>query len=70
LRKALRGGLGFVAGPILAVYLHGLLEQTDVLGALLGATPELALEGTFDQLADALDEHLDMAAVAAAAGIT
>jgi adenosylcobyric acid synthase len=70
LRKALRGGLGFVTGPILAVYLHGLLEQTDILAALFGATPELALEATFDLLADALEEHLDMAAVTAAAGIT
>jgi adenosylcobyric acid synthase len=69
LRKAFRGGLGFVSGPILAVYLHGLLEQTDILGALFGSTPELGLEQTFDRLADALDEHLDMAAVAAAAGI-
>lgn len=69
LRKALRGDLGFVSGPILAVYLHGLLEQTDVLAALFGATPELALERTFDQLADAVDEQLDMRAVLAAAGL-
>jgi adenosylcobyric acid synthase len=69
LRKAFRGGLGFVAGPVLAVYLHGLLEQTDVLRALFGTTPELDLEQTFDRLADAVDEHLDTRAVAAAAGI-
>lgn len=69
LRRVLPGDLGFVAGPILAVYLHGLLEQTHVLGALFGATPQLGLDQTFDRLADAVDEHLDMAAVAAAAGI-
>jgi adenosylcobyric acid synthase len=69
LRKALRSDLGFVAGPILAVYLHGLLEQTAVLAALFGATPELGLEETFDRLADAVDEHLDMKAVTAAAGL-
>jgi adenosylcobyric acid synthase len=70
LRKALRGDLGFVAGPILAVYLHGLLEQSETLAALFGATPEVGLEETFDRLADAVDEFVDMQAVAAAAGVT
>ncbi len=69
-RKALRGGLGFVAGPVLAFYLHGLFEQTEVLRALFGAVPELGLDETFDRLADHMEEHLDMRAVAAAAGLT
>jgi adenosylcobyric acid synthase len=69
-RKALRGGLGFVAGPVLAFYLHGLLEQTEVLRALFGTVPELGLDETFDRLADHIEEHLDMRAVTAAAGLT
>jgi adenosylcobyric acid synthase len=69
LREALRGNLGFVAGPILAVYLHGLLEQTDVLAALFDAIPGLGLEQTFERLADAVDEYVDMQAVVAAAGV-
>jgi adenosylcobyric acid synthase len=69
LRRAFRGGLGFVGGPVLAFYLHGLFEQAAVLGALFGAAPGIGLDQTFDALADALDEHLDMGAVAAAAGL-
>jgi len=69
-RRALRGGLGFAAGPVLAFYLHGLFEQPDVLRALFGAVPALDLDQTFDRLADALEEHLDMRAVVAAAGLT
>jgi adenosylcobyric acid synthase len=69
LRKAFRSDLGFVAGPILAVYLHGLFEQTAVLAALFGAAPELGLDETFDRLAAAVDEHLDMKAVVAATGL-
>jgi len=69
-RRAFRGGLGFVAGPVLAFYLHGLFEQPNVLRALFGAVPELGLEETFDRLADVVEEHVDMRAVANAAGLS
>src|SRR5207248_6560031 len=52
--EALPGGLGFVDGPVLGVYLHGLFEQPELLEALFGATPSRSLEQTFDELADAV----------------
>jgi adenosylcobyric acid synthase len=69
LADALPDGLGFVAGSVLAVYVHGLLEDPEVVRALVGAAPAATLEDAFDQLADALDEHLDMDAVARLAGV-
>jgi len=67
--EALPGGLGFVEGRTLAVYLHGLFEQAQIVRALLGSTPADALEETFDFLADALDAHVDTDAVARLAGV-
>ncbi len=58
--EALPNGLGFVAGPVLAVYLHGLFEQPAFLQALLGAAPRRSLEQAFDELADAVEDNLDV----------
>lgn len=69
LTPALPDGLGWVAGPILAVYLHGLFEHDDVLRALFGARVARTLEDTFEELADALDDHIDMRAVSELAGV-
>jgi adenosylcobyric acid synthase len=69
LREALPGGLGWVAGPVLAVYLHGLFENAAAVEALFGAAWERSLDQTFEELADAVDTHLDMASVAALAGM-
>jgi adenosylcobyric acid synthase len=69
LREAVPGGLGWVAGPVLAVYLHGLFEHQAAVRALLGAAPAQSLDQTFDELADAVDAHLDMDSVAALAGV-
>jgi adenosylcobyric acid synthase len=69
LEKALPDGLGWAAGPILGVYLHGLFEQPRVVEALLGEPVSRTLDDTFDRLADAVDESLDMDAVAALAGL-
>src|SRR5918999_1068958 len=68
-REAVPGGLGWVAGPVLAIYLHGLFEHEAAVQALLGAVPAESLERTFDDLADAVDAHLDMASIAALAGV-
>ena len=46
-------------GRVLATTVHGLLEDPDVLDALLGFRPPPVLERTFDVLADAIDAHLD-----------
>ena len=69
LLEAVSGGLGWVAGSVLALYLHGLFEHEAAVQALLGAGPARSLDQTFDELADAVDTHLDMDAVAALAGI-
>jgi adenosylcobyric acid synthase len=61
--EALSGGLGFAAGPVLGVYLHGMFEQPHLVEALLGSSPERQLEQVFDELADAAEAHLDLAAV-------
>ena len=54
---------------MLGVYLHGLFECEPFTAAVVGAAPEHGLEATFEVLADALDEHLDMGRVAALAGV-
>jgi adenosylcobyric acid synthase len=69
LAEALPGGLGYVQGPVLAVYVHGLCEQPAIVRALVGEAPARTLDDAFDQLADALDEHVDMDAVARLAGV-
>jgi adenosylcobyric acid synthase len=66
---ALPQGLGFVAGNVLGVYLHGLLEDPPTVEALTGVRPQLSLDETFDDLADALDRHLEMERVRALAGL-
>jgi adenosylcobyric acid synthase len=69
LREALPDGLGWVADSVLAIYLHGLFEHEAAARALFGAGPAQSLDETFDELADAVDAHLDMDSVAALAGI-
>jgi len=46
-------------GGVLATTVHGLLEDPEVLDALVGVRPPPVLDATFDALADAVDEHLD-----------
>ena len=52
-------GLGFVCGRVLGVYLHGLFEQPDFAAALLGSAPPRCLDAQLDDLADAVEPHLD-----------
>jgi adenosylcobyric acid synthase len=61
--EALPDGLGFVDGPVLGVYLHGLFEQPEPIAALFGESPARSLEEAFDELADAVEEHLDVSAL-------
>jgi adenosylcobyric acid synthase len=68
LRKAFRSDLGYVAGSILVTQIHGVFEDPVVLAALFGASAG-TLDAVFDGLADAIEAHLDMDAVAAAAGL-
>jgi adenosylcobyric acid synthase len=66
--RALPDGLGFASGPILGVYLHGLLEDPAVVEALIGEAPARTLEQTFDELAEAVEHHLDLTTVEALIG--
>jgi adenosylcobyric acid synthase len=61
--EALPGGLGFVAGAVLGIYVHGLFESPATVQALLGAMPARSLDQAFDELADALEEHVDVDAL-------
>lgn len=65
LQPAFTDGSGIVAGPVLAVYVHGLCEDPRVLKALVGAEPPRSLACIFEQLADLAERYLDMQAIMA-----
>lgn len=67
---ALPDGLGFAAGPVLGLYLHGLFEQPELVEALLGASPERSLDAELDRLADGVEPHVDLDGLLALAGIS
>jgi adenosylcobyric acid synthase len=58
----IEGGPVWASGNVLATTVHGLLEDPDVVERLVGRRPPPALEETFDLLADAVDDYLDVAA--------
>ncbi len=51
-------GLAFGSGNVMGLYLHGVFEDPAVLKAFAGAAPPV-LDATFEQLADAVEEHID-----------
>ncbi|WP_234554023.1 cobyric acid synthase [Thermus caliditerrae] len=55
-------------GPLLATWLHGLLENPAVQRALFGREAR-GLEAALEELADALEAHLDLAALHRALGL-
>ena len=67
--QALADDLGFVNGPVLGVYPHGLLENPAIVRALLGATPPQSVEQVIDALTDAVLPHLDVDQINALAGV-
>lgn len=58
-------GTGFVSGPVLGLYLHGLCEEGPVLEAVAGVPARRSLDDVFDGLAALADRYLDMDAVLA-----
>jgi adenosylcobyric acid synthase len=52
--------LAWRSGSVLATTIHGLLEAPEIVHALCGVKVRDTLEDTFDLLADAVDEHLDV----------
>jgi adenosylcobyric acid synthase len=67
--EALPGGRGFARGSVLGISVHGALEQPEVVQALLGVAPRRPLDQVFDELADAVEERLDVAYLAELAGV-
>lgn len=68
-REAIAGGLGFTAGPVLGVTVHGLLEGPTIVRALVGQAPPRSLEQALDELADAVVAPLDTRVLDALAGV-
>jgi adenosylcobyric acid synthase len=60
---AIQNGLGFLDGPILGIYLHGLFESPALVQALLGQSPSRSLDDALDELADAAEASLDLDAL-------
>jgi adenosylcobyric acid synthase len=58
--EALPGGLGYVRGEVLGIYVHGLFEQPRTLGALFGAAADQDLETAFEELADMVQARIDL----------
>jgi adenosylcobyric acid synthase len=67
--EAVHEGPGYTAGAVLAVYAHGMLEDPSVLRALFGQAPPRTLDRVFDELADAVEAHLDLPFLMREAGI-
>jgi len=57
--QALPAGLGFVSGPVLGIYVHGLFEQPALSHALIGAAATTTADETFERLADIVDSVFD-----------
>jgi adenosylcobyric acid synthase len=68
--EALPDGLGWVDGPLLALYPHGLLEDPAVVEALVGARPARTLDDALDDLCDRVMAELDVDRVEALAGFS
>jgi len=64
LRNADGEAIGWQAGSVLGVYLHGLFENPAALHALFGQATR-PLDAMFDGLADFIDTHLDTGALMA-----
>jgi adenosylcobyric acid synthase len=58
--SAFGDGVGFVAGNVLGLYTHGVVEDPDVIEALVGRQPPISLEQCFDQLADLVEDSIDL----------
>ncbi|WP_305787930.1 cobyric acid synthase [Symbioplanes lichenis] len=64
-RPALPGGAGYQHGNILALYVHGLLEDPEVVRNLVGPQArQRPLDDVLDRMADGVRDHIDFAAVA------
>ena len=67
--EALPGGRGFVYESVLGISVHGSLEQPEIVEALLGRRPSRPLDAVFEDLANLVEERLDIDELARLAGI-
>ncbi len=67
--EALPEGRGYARGAVLGLSLHGAFEQPDLLESLFGRRPERSLEAVFEDLADLVEDRLDMREIARLAGV-
>ena len=67
--EVLIGGRGFVRESILGISLHGAFEQPELVAAMVGQRPSRSLEAVFEDLADLVEERLDMDELARLAGV-
>jgi adenosylcobyric acid synthase len=67
--EALPGGRGFVHESTLGISVHGAFEQPELVEALLGRRPSRPLDVVFDDLADLVEEWLDLDELARLAGV-
>ncbi len=58
------GGRGFAHGSVLGLTVHGAFEHPEVVVALFGRKPSRPLESVFEELADLVEERLDMDEIA------
>jgi hypothetical protein len=62
-------GLGWVAGSVLGVTMHGVLESEDVMRALFGRVPAYSLDVAIDRLTDVVMANLDARLIEELAGL-
>jgi adenosylcobyric acid synthase len=67
--EALPGGRGFVNGSTLGISVHGAFEQPELVEALFGRRPSRPLDVVFEDLADLVEERLDVDELARLAGV-
>jgi adenosylcobyric acid synthase len=56
-------GVGFVMGNVLGLYTHGVIEDADVVEALVGRRPPVSLDECFEQLADLAESSIDLSVI-------
>jgi adenosylcobyric acid synthase len=61
--EVLAGGRGFACESVLGITVHGAFEEPAVVGALFGREPPRSLDTVFEELADLVEERLDMDAL-------
>lgn len=62
-------GLGWVAGSVLGITVHGVLESEDVIYALFGRLPAYSLDLAIDRLTDVVMANLDARLIEELAGL-